>query len=330
MAGDKEKSGVFNLAISLGRKAADKVKWPKFDISEKLRRGFSDIVELRQGLKLIINKYNLKKNIRVSFTLDEPPIEFACCLSGSARSTIESSTGQTEQISIESGDVAMFYFPHSKGVIELSGTEPVKILSLHISPEFLDSFVEGDYDGLPDKLARLIRGEKDLFFIRKNSMTPSMQVALRQIFETPLKGPARRIHLESKALELITLELSGLIEDLGQSSVYTLRPEEKERIAEVREIIMREIAQLPSLFELASRAGMSHSKLNYGFRQMYGSTVFGFMREYRLELSRRLLDEGRLSVTEIAYEAGWSSPSHFSRQFRSRYGVTPKKYQSGG
>ncbi|MFW5702115.1 MAG: hypothetical protein ACOCX7_04130, partial [Bacteroidota bacterium] len=85
MAGDKEKSGVFNLAISLGRKAADKVKWPKFDISEKLRRGFSDIVELRQGLKLIINKYNLKKNIRVSFTIDEPPIEFAFCLSGSAR-----------------------------------------------------------------------------------------------------------------------------------------------------------------------------------------------------------------------------------------------------
>jgi AraC-like DNA-binding protein len=329
MAQSGDKSGVFNLAITLGKKATEKIKWPEFNISEKLRRGFSDIVELRQGLKLVINKYNLKKNIKVGFTIEDPPIEFAFCLSGRADSEIRDKAGNGREINIKNGQAAMFYFPDSEGYIKLYGDEPVKILSLHISPEFLNSFVEGDYDGLPGELARLMKGEREIFFFNKNDMSPAMLIALQQIFDSELKGPARKIHLESKALELITLELSGVIERQGQQSVYSLKHGEKEKIAEIRNLIIEKIADPPSLFELASQAGMSHSKLNYGFKKMYNTTVFGFVRDYRMELSRKLLEDGRLSITEIAYEAGWSSPSHFSRQFRKQFGAAPKKYQSG-
>ncbi|MFP4567016.1 MAG: helix-turn-helix transcriptional regulator [Spirochaetaceae bacterium] len=61
---------------------------------------------------------------------------------------------------------------------------------------------------------------------------------------------------------------------------------------------------------------MNCNKLKYGFREVFGTTVFGQLRNLRLEEARHLIEDGDHSVTEAAFAVGYSSLSHFARTFR--------------
>ena len=78
--------------------------------------------------------------------------------------------------------------------------------------------------------------------------------------------------------------------------------------------------------ELARSVGLSHPKLNQGFREIYGVTVFDYLRQKRLENARSYIQEGRMNITEAAYATGFSSSSHFSRAFLKYFGIQPSLY----
>ena len=75
--------------------------------------------------------------------------------------------------------------------------------------------------------------------------------------------------------------------------------------------------------------GVGEKKLKVGFKQVFGLPVFEYFRNYRMEVARELLAAGDMNVTEIGVHIGYQSLSHFSHKFFKRYGVTPKKFQSG-
>ena len=43
--------------------------------------------------------------------------------------------------------------------------------------------------------------------------------------------------------------------------------------------------------------------------------------------ARKLLEDGRYNVAEVAYRVGYANPGHFSRAFSRHFGVPPKKYR---
>ncbi|MDH5680963.1 MAG: AraC family transcriptional regulator, partial [Spirochaetota bacterium] len=68
---------------------------------------------------------------------------------------------------------------------------------------------------------------------------------------------------------------------------------------------------------------LNHNKLKYGFKQVFNNTIFGYLKEIRLEQARTLLLDERLSVTETAYTVGYNSLSHFAAAFHQKYGMNP-------
>lgn len=89
--------------------------------------------------------------------------------------------------------------------------------------------------------------------------------------------------------------------DLTYKNHSALRPDIIKCIHQARKIISRDFENPPTLFKLARSVGLSHSKLNYGFREIYGTTVFGYLRKVRLEQARLLLEKQSLSVTDAAF-----------------------------
>ncbi len=82
----------------------------------------------------------------------------------------------------------------------------------------------------------------------------------------------------------------------------------------------------PTLVELAQAVGLSHSKLNRFFPQLYGTTVFHYLRDLRMHHARMLLNNGNMNVTEAAISVGYSNLSHFSNAFRDKFGLLPSQY----
>ena len=91
-------------------------------------------------------------------------------------------------------------------------------------------------------------------------------------------------------------------------------------------ILRQDLETPPRLLELARRVGLSHPRLNRGFRQCFGTTAFGYLRNMRLDEARHLLAEGRTSVTDAAYSVGYQSLPSFSRAFSDRFGLCPREF----
>jgi AraC-like DNA-binding protein len=111
-----------------------------------------------------------------------------------------------------------------------------------------------------------------------------------------------------------------------QRLAYTNR----ERVKKALDILKAEYANPPRLRELARRVGCSEFLLSRIFSEVTGQTIPQTLRHHRIEAAKILLLEGRLNVTEIAFEVGYQSLSHFSATFREAVGCAPIEYTGGG
>lgn len=81
-----------------------------------------------------------------------------------------------------------------------------------------------------------------------------------------------------------------------------------------------------SIRSVARAAGSNEFKIKKGFRKVYNTTVFGYLRKVRMEQARRLFERGESNVASVAVAVGYSNPSHFARAFRRQFGINPKSF----
>jgi ligand-binding sensor domain-containing protein/signal transduction histidine kinase/CheY-like chemotaxis protein/AraC-like DNA-binding protein len=71
---------------------------------------------------------------------------------------------------------------------------------------------------------------------------------------------------------------------------------------------------------------MSRTVLYAKFKTLTGIGVHDFIKNIRLKKALQLFQEGKLNMSQIAYEVGFATPSYFSKSFTKRYNLTPKEY----
>ncbi|WP_299905006.1 GlxA family transcriptional regulator [uncultured Paracoccus sp.] len=99
------------------------------------------------------------------------------------------------------------------------------------------------------------------------------------------------------------------------------------------EVIARMEANLEepiSPAKLAADAGMSTRQLERLFRRYLNRSPKRYYMETRLARARNLLMQTQMSMIEVALASGFSSPSHFSKCYRARYGSTPYRERGTG
>ncbi|SHJ63326.1 AraC-type DNA-binding protein [Dethiosulfatibacter aminovorans DSM 17477] len=83
-----------------------------------------------------------------------------------------------------------------------------------------------------------------------------------------------------------------------------------------------------SLEDLAHEVHLSPSYVSRIFTEELNMTFKGYLNKIRIEKSKELLLENRISVAEVSYLVGFNDQSYFSKVFKNLTGVTPKKFQS--
>ncbi|MEP5154892.1 AraC family transcriptional regulator [Planktotalea sp.] len=78
--------------------------------------------------------------------------------------------------------------------------------------------------------------------------------------------------------------------------------------------------------DLAQIVGMSPSSFHEHFKTVTGTTPLQYQKDLRLSEARGLLMKGGLSVSAVAYDVGYESPTHFSREYSRKFGVSPKNH----
>ncbi|MGP3698863.1 GlxA family transcriptional regulator [Rhodobacter sp. NSM] len=94
------------------------------------------------------------------------------------------------------------------------------------------------------------------------------------------------------------------------------------------ELMQEHVEEPLSPFVLAGRLGISTRQLERLFGKFLNTSPKRYMMEIRLTRARNLIVQTEQSVSEIAMACGFTSTSHFTKVFRSRYGVTPVAHRT--
>src|SRR5882672_8297775 len=129
---------------------------------------------------------------------------------------------------------------------------------------------------------------------------------------TPGKPPTRR-----DTISLVTSRPSAV-----------QRLDELARLRRVRDRIDREYAQPLDVEALARGVHLSAGHLSREFKLAYGESPYGYLMTRRIERAMALLRRGDLSVTEVCFAVGCSSPGTFSTRFTELVGMPPRVYRS--
>lgn len=103
-----------------------------------------------------------------------------------------------------------------------------------------------------------------------------------------------------------------------------LEDRDKQFLKQLQAIIQKNLSDSEfGVEDMGQQIGLSRVQLYRKVKAMTGSSVVDLLRKARLAKARRLLETRSMSVSEVAYEVGFSAPSYFTKCFKEEYGMLP-------
>ena len=280
---------------------------------------------LRNGLAINIIRGQLHQSMhRLKGHVERFPLTAKFCLSGASKVKAKHVPESLTDYEEVGGRSYLYWLPDMAEVEEWQPHKYTQVVMVYADLEYFQAFSSTN-DGLPRSLQRLIQAGR--FHQPMGKMTLTMNQVVRQILDCPYQGATQQIYLECKALELLALQFSDLEADAAMPNQSRLKAEELGRVHYARELLVQHLENPPSPVELSHRVGISERKLKQGFQELFGTTVFGYLSDYRMEQAKSLLRQSDITVAQVAAQVGYRNPEAFSTAFRRKFAVSPKAYQ---
>jgi AraC family transcriptional regulator, transcriptional activator of the genes for pyochelin and ferripyochelin receptors len=279
-------------------------------------------IRLRHGFGLTVVDVVPHNDVELVWQVQQhrPSIGLDFCVAGATTTTIH---GMPRAYSVRGGQLSCGYFCPDvlHGTTHLRGKQRFCSVEFQLCPTTTTQLAESLASVFgPSSLDKWSNEAQP----QQTTITPLMQAALQQVLACPLVGGARRLYLEGKALELVALYAANAAHPAAQNApTHRLRPDDVERIHAARDLLLARLDQPPTLHELARQVYLNEFKLKQGFKQVFGTTTFGYLHQARMERARALLRDGRLNVAEVAAEVGYACPSRFAAAYKRAYGILP-------
>lgn len=213
--------------------------------------------------------------------------------------------------------------------IRLPGKRRILFTILMIDRESYLKKIDCILDKMPDKLADVFsdKASKKPFFYQGNYSISAAE-CINKITNDRHKGLVRSTYLEAKVLELLSRQVRQFQDDLlYPEKQVMIRKYDIEKIKYARDLLIEDLKNTPIIATLAKKAGINQQKLKKGFKIIFDSTINQYLTDERLDRASLLLLKG-YSVADTAAEIGYANQSHFSKKFKEKFGVLPKKYSS--
>ena len=290
------------------------------------------MIHVKPGIYLSVCNQPAPPVPGMAFEVNNAPVSFSFLLSGTCRHRVRGLENRklTEFNSV-SGTNMVSTMHHITGDMDFSPDIPVICVDMKIDHRLLYAYIDERKD-------RLLKGLKGL-------LTPGRQVyadfplhcgmasTVMDIIHPPsYTGITRSLFYESRALDLLTLQLEQMTSKSPLSSRKKAYPGKKdlERLHEARRLLVSDLKDPPTIASLARKCGLNEFKLKKGFKQAFNTTIFAYLQEVKMKNAWQLIQEGGLSVTEAAYEVGYTNISHFSAAFKKQFHLTPGVLKKAG
>ena len=217
-----------------------------------------------------------------------------------------------------------FYCKDTKGQLLLEEST-LKLFVIKLSKKSFFEICGIENTILKEFNERIALENSATFFAQNLDIDFLLQTCISSVLNCKYENSLKRIFLFSKVVEMIVLQVESFKAGIDAKKTYIKTDYDKERILYAKEYLLKNIESPPSLKQLARISGINEFKLKKGFKELFNQTVYEYLSDVRLEIGKSDLLENRKTISQIAFELGYSSLQHFSNSFKRKFGVSPNQ-----
>lgn len=253
------------------------------------------------------------------YNIDKSHIQFHFCLKGDSKFQFNNGS---YSFPVASGNSILLYNPNQELPIKASLAANSLVLSVLISIKKFHSL----FSNQANQISFLNQDNIGNKFYKEKKLAPMISVVLNQMVQQSVHQSMYKLYLRAKVFELMSLYFNKDKEMDIEQCPFLVDDKNIKKIRNAKEIIISRMTEPPTLTDLATEVEISLKKLKEGFKQVYGASVYVFLLDYKMQVSKRLLSSGNYNVNEVALKVGYSTATHFINAFKKKFGTTPKKY----
>jgi len=286
---------------------------------KNIAKGSTESFKVDEGVILLkqTNENEFESNFNSKIGKDY--IQFHFCLKGSSKFLFNQGS---YVFNVENENSILLYNPRKELPIDLLLDANSQVISILISIKKFHSLFSNE----SDQISFLNNDNIENKLYKEKKIGPMIAVILNQMYQQSLNLTMYKLYLRGKVFELMSLYFSKDKEMDIEQCPFLSDDNNIKKIKKAKEIIISRMIEPPTLQELAKEVDISLKKLKQGFKQVYGASVFSFLIDYKMQVSKRLLSSGNYNVNEVALRVGYSTATHFINAFKKKFGTTPKKY----
>ncbi|ABG60987.1 helix-turn-helix transcriptional regulator [Cytophaga hutchinsonii] len=270
------------------------------------------------GRSMVRSKERLLLNVEYDFS--SVVLEFAVSVvnlaatDGSKKEWINYSSNQHNILFVANSNFQHIHQP----------SDNIELIRIHVDPDFFKRF-------LPEKkVFDPFRKQLDMGMLARLNefnlpITPEMTAVLQDIMATQRKGFYKRIMIEAKVIELLMLQFEQYENFILKPFCQSIKKRDIDKMHEVKTIIESNLQTPCSLIDLAHLVGTNEYNLKKSFKEVFGTTVFGYLSQIRMDEARQLLIRGEMNINQISDYIGYKNANHFSTAFKKHFGYNPSE-----
>jgi len=201
--------------------------------------------------------------------------------------------------------------------------------SFHIvfTEKYFLKILNTEYPTLNSFLSKFEEKRPVVLHSKNMGITSEMNSILNELTHCKRKGVLKSLFTEAKILKLLMLQLEQFEAEQTAFKKLSIKDYDIEKIHQAKSILEENLSVSISLIDLAHKAGLNDFKLKKGFKEIYGTTVFGYLNDLRMNEAKKLLVANEMPVVDISQICGYKFVQNFSKAFKLKFGITPEKFR---
>jgi YesN/AraC family two-component response regulator len=193
----------------------------------------------------------------------------------------------------------------------MDGNELVRFVKNNEKTSHIPVILLTARSGHDDKIEGLVTGADD--YLTKPFDIKELQVRIKNLI------------MIRKRLQDKFSKMGKLLQDNNpQPKEKILSSIDEKFMSKVAEIIEKHISEEEFSIEVFGKdLGMSRMQVHRKLKALTGKSASRYIRSVKLERGRKLIEEKKGNISEIAYSLGFASPAYFTRCFREEFGYPP-------
>jgi AraC-like DNA-binding protein len=267
-----------------------------------------------------LSMYRMKQTACLSAEANAPSLETMHLLEGDIDFSPDGIQGP---VTMKSSHWQMMGLPYVRNEVVLPAGCRLTTLDIHVDPNYLQR-LSPYFPALDQFLDKTSAGRSATLINNPAAISHRVKSLIGDLFDSRSSVDLQNLFLERHMMDWLASNLESSF--TVPSNTLKISANEEKKLREVLELMMTNLGKSLLISDLAQEAHMNEYKFKCAFKTLFKLPVHKYLMEERMKKAKVMLEEGSLTLFEIAILCGYQSQAAFSKEFRKKYGVAPSFY----